>query len=286
MLESYLALFAIMLTAGSFGGYLGYLTEKDGATSDTTTTFPKSPWPKHILSGVGASLLVPLFLKLTDSRLLPQGETQETIDFYIFASLCVLAGISSKSFISSLSQKALMLAREAQQEAVKNKAQVQQISDQQQVVEQKIDQAKELVSTPRIAMIAEAVKDSKSVTKSRIELDDDIWNSDPHKGQFGGSNEANGRKLTAKIRKDGENYYRVDLKVESTDPQKPLAGNVMFFYHPTFTPNEETVKVENGIATTYLWTVESFTVGVTTDNGATRLELDLAEVTSRPPDFV
>jgi hypothetical protein len=109
-----------------------------------------------------------------------------------------------------------------------------------------------------------------------------IDEDDPNKGQFGGSPESNGRKLTATIEPDAgprSARCRVHIKVMSTDSSRPLTGKVRLHLHPTFGRwSNYLIDVKNGAATDDIVSYGAFTIGAETDGGATRLELDLADV--------
>ncbi len=110
---------------------------------------------------------------------------------------------------------------------------------------------------------------------------DEQWRQDPHRNQFGGFNQANGRVLTAKIEPilgDDAEPCRVHLEVRSTDPARPLSGKVRLFLHPTFTNNEFDVDVKDGVAAFDIVSFGVFTVGAVADGGQTRLELNLSSV--------
>lgn len=110
--------------------------------------------------------------------------------------------------------------------------------------------------------------------------------NDPWKGVFGGRAETAGRRLTAKVKEDGA-LYRVILTVESTNPQwRPLSGSVQFFLHSTFTNDRPVVPVgASHRARLTLYAYGALTVGAVVDGGATRLELDLADLEDAPANF-
>jgi hypothetical protein len=105
---------------------------------------------------------------------------------------------------------------------------------------------------------------------------------DPNKGQFGGSSEANGRKLTATIKPlAGPESARcqVRIKVESTDAARPLTGKVKLYLHPTFGNwSSYDLPVRGGVAEDEIVSYGAFTIGAEADSGKTRLELDLIDV--------
>ena len=110
---------------------------------------------------------------------------------------------------------------------------------------------------------------------------------DPQKGRWGGQRSANGRVLSATVVATGtKDLYRVTLRVSRAGASTPaLRGDVRFHLHPTF--NQQVVNVPGNGETADLVLIAfgAFTVGVEADNGATRLELDLAELNEAPMEF-
>lgn len=112
--------------------------------------------------------------------------------------------------------------------------------------------------------------------------------SDPQKGKFGGQNVSGSRELVADVVRIGtSDLFRVRLQVRSTDQRRdPLRGAVQYFLHPTFSNPEPIVTASPaGIAEVNLTAWGAFTVGAVTDNGKTRLELDLSRLDTAPEDF-
>jgi len=112
---------------------------------------------------------------------------------------------------------------------------------------------------------------------------------DPQKGRFGGRSENNGRKLSATVTAAQDDWFKIILWVESTDPNRPLNSEVVFYLHDSFRPSVFTIPPQdfkNGKAEDdeiLAW--GAFTVGAVTDNGQTLLELDLAELPDAPKTF-
>jgi hypothetical protein len=107
---------------------------------------------------------------------------------------------------------------------------------------------------------------------------------DPQKGQWGGASEAGGRQLTAAITDQDNGWFLVDLTVAHIDGP-PLTGEVEFHLHPSFHPAIIRAPVHNGHATLKFPAWGAFTVGVSADDGRTRLELDLAQLSEAPALF-
>jgi hypothetical protein len=106
-------LLTIMVVAGGAGGVASYFASE----------IPEQErWPvlRRVLLGVVAAFVVPLFLNMTSSDILAEGAASLN-NYLVFAGFCVLAGFSSKAFLSSLSKKVLERVEsvERQQEELK-----------------------------------------------------------------------------------------------------------------------------------------------------------------------
>jgi hypothetical protein len=107
---------------------------------------------------------------------------------------------------------------------------------------------------------------------------------DPQKGLWGGLSQAGNRELTASLRSITADYFEITLEVHPTGSE-PLAGDVQFHLHPTFPKPVQVVTPVGGKATLKVMAWGAFTVGAVTDNGRTKLELDLAQDSSFPQVF-
>ena len=111
---------------------------------------------------------------------------------------------------------------------------------------------------------------------------DPVWNSDPHRGRFGGRSARDGWKLTAQIEPLGslrEAACRVLLKVSATaDLAASLqpADEAEFYLHPTFPNTIERRRMMKQTAELKIVSAGVFTVGAVAPDG-TRLELNLAD---------
>ena len=74
----------------------------------------------NILAGIGAALLMPLFLSMLSSSLLPDmlAADPKLDDFLVFGGFCLLAAISARTFIQTLSDKILREVKETKKEQV------------------------------------------------------------------------------------------------------------------------------------------------------------------------
>jgi predicted transcriptional regulator len=85
--------------------------------------------------GVGASFLVPLFLRTIDSSLLdrvcnPAADDKRFADVLVFFGLCLVAAIYSKTFMQTISDRVLKEVREAKTDALEAKKDVHEIQAQ------------------------------------------------------------------------------------------------------------------------------------------------------------
>lgn len=113
------------------------------------------------------------------------------------------------------------------------------------------------------------------------------WNSDPHKGKFGGAAEDRGRTRRLRVeyvKEKSPGLHAIQLIVESLKAPS-LSGRVTFYLHPTFPRSVMEVVASEGRAIIPVDAYGAFTAGVECDNGATRLELDLAEESALPESF-
>ena len=106
---------------------------------------------------------------------------------------------------------------------------------------------------------------------------------DPNRNRFGGKPAANKRTLSGRIvGVDGE-LVTIELKVESTDlAASPLKAPVIFKLQP---PQQMRVAPANSVALYQISSDRAFTIGAVTDDGKTRMELDLNELPGAPANF-
>jgi len=105
MISSIWTLLGIMTLAGAFGGVINYFIERRDDPG-------KSSLLRSLVIGIGASLLVPLFLKMISSNLMEQLD-RDAGQLLVFIGFCLIAGIASSAFIRSLSDRVLKEASEA-----------------------------------------------------------------------------------------------------------------------------------------------------------------------------
>lgn len=271
-----------MIAAGVLGGIVNL------ALNETS----RDKWYWSIVAGIGAALLIPLFLRTVSSKLLSdllkQTSESSSDDYFVLFGFCLLAALSSRAFIETLSKKVLNSLEEGQKKLEDKVKKADQFAKE---IDQKSDDAALIAET--VAKGGVGLKRARSKVRGRAFKIEEIKKGndpeDPWKGAFGGKSEANGRRLEATITpmvsRDG--FCRVTLRVLSIDAEKSLSGEVKFFLHPTFRNNQVVVKVDkqSRIAEMTLAAWGAFTVGAIADEGETMLELDLAEDPEAPEWF-
>jgi hypothetical protein len=62
---------------------------------------------KYLLSGIGAAILVPLLLNMLSSNLIKDDNKFDSINYFVFAGFCFIAGYFSERFINSMGERIL-----------------------------------------------------------------------------------------------------------------------------------------------------------------------------------
>lgn len=119
----------VLFVSGVVGGLINFFLV------DPNVEKPLSWW-QHALVGIGASFMVPLFLNMISSNLIDSilgniGKPAELSKIFVLAGFCLVAAVSSRAFIRTISDKVLQEVRnikkkadEAQVEAADAKATV------------------------------------------------------------------------------------------------------------------------------------------------------------------
>jgi len=125
----------VMILAGFYGGIVNYFLE-----SEKTEARSKLSLWQMVVIGIGAAFLVPLFLTLISSNLvnLKQLEFSKILVFFGF---CLIAAISSRRFIMTISERILKEVKEAKNVAAQAQEAIAE-KEKQEVIDQ---EATELV---------------------------------------------------------------------------------------------------------------------------------------------
>jgi hypothetical protein len=140
-------LIAIMLVLGGFGGFLNYLNDFDTLENEQKSGRSRS---KYILLGIGAALLIPLFLKMIESNII---RSRDNLDYLIFAGFCLIAAIFSRRFISSLGDRIMEVAKKAQKAATESKIKAEEAQKELLATQERIEDVKLAVHLNRIGEV-------------------------------------------------------------------------------------------------------------------------------------
>jgi hypothetical protein len=110
----------VIVVAGIFGGLVNfYLAKPDDIPAPTKA--------RSMVVGMAASLLVPLFLNMISSNLIDLIKSGDNSKLLVLLGFCLVAAISSTSFIRTISDRVLNEAKQANAAAQKATAQVSQV---------------------------------------------------------------------------------------------------------------------------------------------------------------
>lgn len=120
MVQHEILLAAIIIIIGGFAGYINAIRYKE-ADKDLIAK-------RYVLSGMGAAILVPLFLNMLSSSLIQLVPNYNPINYFIFAGFCFIAGYFSDRFIDTIGDKLMEELKETRQRVNDTQTQLNQTS--------------------------------------------------------------------------------------------------------------------------------------------------------------
>jgi hypothetical protein len=105
----------VMLASGAVGGLV------NGFLSDSTEG-GRLAWWKHVVIGITAAFMVPLFLTMISADLIGKirgvpGQPGDPVLLLNLAGFCLVASVSSRAFIGSLTERLMREVRDAREQA-------------------------------------------------------------------------------------------------------------------------------------------------------------------------
>lgn len=285
---------SLMFLMGFTGGTVNFLLP---ANTDPVTHQKIRSLFSCVILGIGATILVPLFLEFAQSKLLDDINAQNNSappikNYFLFTSYCFLAAAAGFRFINSLIENVLKDKKIA--ELKKQKGEIEQRSNKLEKEITKVDAHNKLRMEKEESQVLSSIggltRNLASIQTKPV-IGPVTHSEDPQKGRFGGVAEKNHRRLDASVSKSLlPGYYNVKVWVESTDPATyPLSDDVVFYLHDSFSPSVYSIPVnkfsEGKAVDDEIIAFGAFTVGAVTDKGLTLLELDLAEDQRFPQSF-
>jgi len=268
-------------------------TKRDSAALQKSPAVIKAQVPVSSVANVSANCCVPLK------------------SYFLFLAYCFLAAAAGVRFITSIIDSVL---KEKQIEKEKLKATIAEkekdvaVDEKLRAEEEKLKAEKDKEEADKAKLkwimnsrMAAKKSETEAMDISRMNFIDTPINilpqigpvtvlDDPQKGRFGGKAIKNDRQLKATVDKSlVPGFYNVKIWVETTNPDRPLTDDVIFYIHDSFNPSVYTIKsieFKDGKAMDDTITAfGAFTVGAIADQGQTLLELDLADQPEFPKEF-
>lgn len=117
-----------IISAGVLGGIISYYLENETQISDKKKRMYQVK--RHVYLGIGAAFLVPLFLWITQSEIRTK-IGNDSSSFLVFIGFCLIAAISAKKFIQTLSNRILKDIKEIKKktEEIEENAEKQYVND-------------------------------------------------------------------------------------------------------------------------------------------------------------
>lgn len=97
--------FVMMIVVGLLGGYLSWVNSVHEKSNPMDPVCKKKLW-KHLITGVMATLMVPLFLQMIGSSLLDKISPNNS-QFYVFLGFCSAAAYVAQRFAGTMSERLL-----------------------------------------------------------------------------------------------------------------------------------------------------------------------------------
>lgn len=163
-MEHYLLLILIMVGFGILGGIVNYFYN-DTKSSRKVFKVVDYDLLKSLFTGIVASLLVPLFLNMLSSNIM-QESREDSLKLLIFCGFCLIAAVSSRAFIQTLSSKILHRINKVEEDVTAVKDDIQPVIlnqteiDQPESDQKGSDRARTL--TPATPVLSESLSKTES----------------------------------------------------------------------------------------------------------------------------
>lgn len=109
MINSILVIIILIIIMGTFGGIINHYN--DNCKCEYNLMKKRTHLCQSIILGIGAASLVPLFLNTISSDILEES-VENPMNYFILAGFFLIAAISSRKFINSLSDKVIKNLKE------------------------------------------------------------------------------------------------------------------------------------------------------------------------------
>ena len=221
----YLLIIVTMTVAGLAGGLLNYLLLEKDDSADSGNSVRRHPgllvgpkWQSFV-GGLVASFMVPVFLNMISSNLMDSIKGTSSIPadpskLFILLGFCLVAAVSSKAFISTISDRILNEAKAARRAVEQVKTEVEPIVAKETEKEpgeflmQSIFKVKDSTLTPEETKVLEALANGKFALRTRSGLAMDVGLDKNQVNDVLHSLEAKGLAKEIEITKEGKARIR------------------------------------------------------------------------------
>jgi len=167
----FMTLIATMLIAGLLGGLVNHFLAQE---EQPTARFfmGRSLW-----IGIAASFMVPLFLNMISSNLIDKIKQEGTLNptnLLVFAGFCLIAAVSSRAFIRTISDRILEEAKGAKKEAEAAVKEVQKAKEETEKLSEKIPEVQKDIE----AVLARATESAESPERAAAPSDTSLGNDE------------------------------------------------------------------------------------------------------------
>ncbi len=139
-----------MLIFGIFGGLINKFRDND----------KNSKYWKSIVKGIGAAMIVPLFLELVKSDIISKGEN-DWYNYFVFGGLCIVTAIFSDKFFDSIGEKILNKVENVENTVKELEDSKNEIDDAEQVIFDNIKSDKKEAQKENIKKVIKEIVNSK-----------------------------------------------------------------------------------------------------------------------------
>jgi hypothetical protein len=133
----------LILSIGSLAGYVNFLKRESENLKESEKLYVSKQYSqirlRYILSGVGAAILVPLFLNMLSSNLIKVTSGFENTNYFVFAGFCFIAGYFSDRFIDTIGDRILKELEQTKNKVNSTNEKLEQTTQALQENEDKID---------------------------------------------------------------------------------------------------------------------------------------------------
>jgi DNA-binding MarR family transcriptional regulator len=160
----WLWIIGIIILFGGLGGIVNYFFTYI-PTNEEKSKWNSFEFSKSLIIGISASFLMPLFLNMISSDLIKESKN-DPYRLFIFSGFCLIAAISSKAFIQSISQKILKEFNEVKEKVNNVEKEIRPVIEKE--TEDDLDAELEEVAGEEVRVLSDIELDDKDTNRIKI----------------------------------------------------------------------------------------------------------------------